>query len=132
MGDYFRHWLMMGNKMVKKPKIFHINWFRQDKSGKFLWPGFRENLRILEWILDRCNNKVEAVQTPIGYVPRPQDIDMTGLRLPEGTLENLFEVHKEAWLEELKGIKKFYQMFKKDLPEELWQEYKLLEKRLTS
>jgi len=130
MAYYFRHWLDMGKRMPKAPKIFHVNWFRTDDKGKFLWPGFTENLRVLEWILDRCNNRVEAFKTPIGYVPYPADIDMTGLNLSGGTLEKLLEVRKTDWLEELKGIKKFFSQFKQDLPAELWQEYTALASRL--
>ncbi|MDD5431869.1 MAG: phosphoenolpyruvate carboxykinase (GTP) [Candidatus Omnitrophica bacterium] len=132
MADYFRHWLKMGKSMNKPPRIFHVNWFRTDKNGKFLWPGFRENLRVLEWILDRCNDKVEAVHTPIGFVPYAKDIDMTGLKLADGALEKLLEVRKSDWLEELKGVKKFFDQFKKDLPKELWQEYEYLNNRLIS
>ena len=132
MGLYYRHWLETGRRMAKPTKIFHVNWFRTDEFGKFLWPGFRENLRVLEWILDRCNNKVNAIETAIGYVPFASDIDLTGLSLAQGTLEKLLEVRKADWLEELKGIKKFFQQFKKDLPEELWQEYEMLQKRLKS
>jgi phosphoenolpyruvate carboxykinase (GTP) len=132
MAEYFRHWLNMGKKMVRPPKIFHVNWFRTDEKGKFLWPGYRENLRVLEWILDRCNNKVSAIKTPIGFVPQPFDIDMTGLKLPEDTLKKLLVVNKKDWLEELKGIKKFFKQFKKRLPEELWQEYEALYNRLKS
>jgi len=131
MADYFRHWLEMGKGMRRPPKIFHVNWFRTDAAGDFLWPGFRENLRVLEWILDRCNNKVEATRAPIGYVPRASDIDMTGLELPGGALEKLLEIDEKAWLEELAGIKKFFQQFKKNLPKELWQEYEDLHSRLT-
>jgi len=132
MAYYFRHWLDMGKRMNKAPKIFHVNWFRTDDKGKFLWPGFTENLRVLEWILDRCNNRVEAFKTPIGYVPYPADIDMTGLNLSEGALEKLLEVRKAEWITELKGIKKFFLQFKKDLPVELWQEYEALNTRLKS
>ncbi len=132
MAYYFRHWLDMGKRMAKAPKIFHVNWFRTDTEGEFLWPGYKENLRILEWILDRCNNKVEAFKTPIGYVPYQADIDMTGLNLSAGTLEKLLEVRKADWLEELKGIKKFFNQFKKDLPAELWKEYDSLYARLKS
>lgn len=132
MADYFRHWLDMGKRMIKPPKIFHVNWFRTDESGKFLWPGFGENLRVLEWILDRCNNKVRAVETSIGYVPFASDIDMTGLELAPATLEKLLEVHKADWTEELKGIKQFFKTFKKDLPEELWLEFENLNQRLKS
>ena len=130
MGYYFRHWLDMGKRMVKPPKIFHVNWFRTDKHGEFLWPGFTENLRVLEWILDRCENKVDAVKTPIGYLPRTKDIDMTGLKLEVGAMGKLLEVHTENWAEELKGVKKFFHQFKKDLPPELWQEYYALQERL--
>jgi phosphoenolpyruvate carboxykinase (GTP) len=130
MAEYFRHWLEMGKRMAKPPKIFCVNWFRTDENGKFLWPGFGENLRVLEWILDRCNNKVEAMKTPIGYVPYPYDIDMTGLGLAPGILEELLKINKNEWLEELKGIKKFFQKFKKDLPVELWHEYEALQLRL--
>jgi phosphoenolpyruvate carboxykinase (GTP) len=132
MAYYFRHWLDMGKKMAKAPKIFHVNWFRQDEKGNFLWPGFGENLRILEWVLDRCNNKVEAIQTPIGYIPLASDIDMTGLKLSEGAMEKLFQINKKDWLEELKGINKFFKQFKRDLPEELWQEYFALEERINA
>ncbi|MCM8797073.1 MAG: phosphoenolpyruvate carboxykinase (GTP) [Candidatus Omnitrophica bacterium] len=132
MGDYFRHWLNIGRHMQKPPRIFHVNWFRSDEKGNFLWPGFKENLRVLEWIIDRCNNKVDAVKTPIGYVPRPQDIDMTGLELPKGTMDKLLEVREEEWAGELKEIKKFFKQFKKDLPAELWEEYENLASRLKS
>jgi phosphoenolpyruvate carboxykinase (GTP) len=132
MAYYFKHWLDMGKRMPKAPKIFHVNWFRTDDKGKFLWPGFKENLRVLEWVLDRCNNRVGARETSIGYVPYPADIDMTGLDLSEGALEKLLEVENKDWLEELKGIRKFFQQFKKDMPVQLWDEYKNLEKRLKS
>ncbi|MDD5449587.1 MAG: phosphoenolpyruvate carboxykinase (GTP) [Candidatus Omnitrophica bacterium] len=132
MGNYFGHWLKIGKMLKKPPKIFHVNWFRTDDKGRFLWPGFRENLRVLEWVLDRCNNKVEGVRTPIGYVPRPLDIDMTGLKLADGALDKLILVNKKDWQEELKGIKKFFRQFKNDLPAELWQEYEALHIRLTA
>jgi len=132
MAEYFRHWLEMGNRMSRPPKIFHVNWFRTDEKGKFFWPGYAENLRVLEWILDRCNNKVNAVKTPIGYIPFASDIDMTGLALADGVLQKLLEVHRQNWLEELKGIKRFFKSFKRGLPVELWQEYEALSNRLKS
>ncbi|KPK97361.1 MAG: phosphoenolpyruvate carboxykinase [Omnitrophica WOR_2 bacterium SM23_72] len=132
MADYFRHWLNMGKRMKKPTKIFHVNWFRTDEEGKFLWPGFGENLRVIEWILDRCNEKIEAIKTPIGFVPLASSLDMTGLALPKVAMAKLLEVHKADWMEELKGIKKFFKTFKKDLPEELWQEYEALQQRLKS
>ena len=130
MGDYFKHWLEMGRIMEKRPKIFHVNWFKAGDTGKILWPGFGENLRVLEWILNRCNNRVGAVKTPIGYLPYPGDIDLTGLELAPHTFEKLLEVSKNDWLEELKGIKEFFKLFKKTLPKELWEEFESLSKRL--
>ncbi|MFA5089774.1 MAG: phosphoenolpyruvate carboxykinase (GTP) [Candidatus Omnitrophota bacterium] len=132
MAYYFRHWLAMGKKITKPPRVFHVNWFRTDDSGKFLWPGYRENLRVLEWILERCNNRLSAVETPIGYMPHTCDIDINGLKIPAGALDKLFVIDKKEWQEELKGIKKFFQEFGKDLPLELWQEYEGLNNRLKS
>jgi phosphoenolpyruvate carboxykinase (GTP) len=132
MAEYFRHWLAMGRRMQHPPRIFHVNWFRTGEDGKFLWPGYGENLRVLEWILDRCNNSLSAKETPIGYVPHISDIDMTGLHLPEGTMEKLLEIGRDEWLEEARDIKKFFAQFKKDLPHELMQEYDNLILRLKS
>lgn len=130
MGEYFRHWLDVGKRMAKPPKIFHVNWFRMDENGKFLWPGFRENLRVLEWIIDRCDNKVDAIRTPIGYIPELKDLDMTGLNIAQKSLERLFEIDSREWLKEAEDIKVFFKQFKNDLPLELWQEYENLLNRL--
>jgi len=130
MADYFEHWLNMGKKMEKAPKIFHVNWFRQGEEGKFLWPGYGENLRVLEWILDRCNNIVKAKKRPIGYLPNPQDIDLTGLNLKKESLDKLLNIDIEAWKEELKGHKEFFEQFGERLPKELWDEYNSLKERL--
>ncbi len=130
MAEYFQHWLNMGKRMVKPPKIFHVNWFRTDEKENFLWPGYRENLRVLEWVLDRCDNKVEATWTPIGYIPKVHDIDLTGLHLSGGALEKLLAINNRDWTEELKDIKAFFSQFKKDLPKELWREYEDLQERL--
>jgi len=132
MAYYFRHWLDMGKRMQKAPKILAVNWFKIDESGKFLWPGLGENLRVLEWILSRCNNNIKGKETPIGYIPELGDIDMTGLEIPRARLEKLLEIDNSGWLGELKDVKKFFRQFKKDLPYELWQEYEALEKRLKS
>jgi phosphoenolpyruvate carboxykinase (GTP) len=130
MADYFRHWIEMGKRIKKQPRIFHVNWFRTDENGKFLWPGFGENLRVLEWILNRCEDRVGAVSTPIGYVPRPEDLDISGLKMPDSVLHKLLGVGNKDWLEELEGIKTFFKQFGKDLPEELWSEYERLSSRL--
>ncbi|MFA5839982.1 MAG: phosphoenolpyruvate carboxykinase (GTP) [Candidatus Margulisiibacteriota bacterium] len=130
MGDYFQHWFEMGKKMAAPPKIFNVNWFRKDEENNFLWPGFGENLRVLEWIISRCKNEVKAETTPIGYVPHENDIDMTGLRIPHENMRKLLAVHKNDWKEELSGVKEFFDTFGRDLPKEMWQEYRALEKRL--
>lgn len=130
MADYFRHWLKMGKLMNRPPKIFHVNWFKTDEKGNFLWPGFSENLRVLEWIIGRCRSKVDAVQTPIGYIPNLKDIDMTGIKLPAGVLKKLFEVNKQEWLAEVEDQKRFFDIFGKNFPKELLQEHKALEKRI--
>jgi len=130
MGWYFKHWLAMGKRMTRPPRIFHVNWFRIDENGKILWPGFGDNLRVLEWILNRCNNKAEAVKTPIGFVPRAGDIDMTGLDLPGESLNKLLKIENQDWLKEMEGIGEFFKKIGKDLPAELWQEYEALVQRL--
>jgi len=132
MAEYFRHWLEMGKRMKKAPKVFHVNWFRMDEKGKFLWPGYCENLRVLEWILERCDDKVEAQDTPIGYTPKAGDIDLTGLDISAAVMEKLFKLDKKNWTDELDGIKEFFKQFKKDLPEELWREFEGLKERITS
>ncbi len=130
MGDYFKHWLKMGRKMSKPPKIFHVNWFRTDKKGNFLWPGFGENLRILEWIIARCRYSVGAKKTAIGNVPKLEDIDMAGLKMSKKDLEQALSVHKKDWILELKSQEEFFKKFGKFLPQEIWQEHRELKKRL--
>lgn len=130
MADYFEHWLRMGVRMVKRPRIFNVNWFRQDEKGNFIWPGYGENLRVLEWILARCSGEVDAEQTAIGWIPKPEDIDLTGLDLPKGTMEHLLEVNKEDWLQEAESISEYFKQFGERLPLELWAQYEALKRRL--
>lgn len=130
MGDYFKHWVHMGKKISQKPKIFHVNWFRTDEKGAFMWPGFGDNLRVLEWILSRCENKVSAVESPIGYVPKSKDIDLTGLDLPVAVLEKLLSVDKEEWKKEQEEHAQYFKTFGERFPRELWDECEGLKKRL--
>ncbi len=122
MGDYFRHWINMGKKLTPPPKIFSVNWFRADEEGKFIWPGFGENIRVLKWIVDRVNNRVDARETPLGLVPHLRDLEMEGLNIPNERLEKLFEVNPKEWQKELADIGKFLGQFGKHLPEEILQE----------
>lgn len=111
MGDYFAHWIAMGKKIPNPPKIFNVNWFRTDSDGHFIWPGFGENLRVLLWMLDRCDDKVDAVETPIGYMPKPEDINIEGLESEGVTAEvmkDLLSVDNSLWLEDAKGVREFY------------------------
>ena len=130
MADYFGHWLDMGLRVKHQPKIFHVNWFRTDENGKFLWPGFGENLRIVEWILARCRGDVQAAQTPIGYVPNPKDIDMTGLSMPNGAMDKLFAVNRKDWAAEVDAVGKFFDGFGTRMPDEMWHQHELLRARL--
>ena len=120
MGDYFRHWLEMGKKLGDKaPKIFNVNWFRLDDEGHFIWPGFGDNMRVLNWIIDRCEGKVDAVETPIGFVPKAEDIDLTDLDFDIETLKSILEVDKDTWTKEAAEIEEHYKKFGDRLPEEL-------------
>ncbi len=131
MGDYFEHWLQMGKKIPNAPKIFHVNWFRTDDEGNFIWPGFGDNMRVLMWILSRCEDQVEAEKTPIGYVPFAQDLNLEGLDLSEETLKELLSIDKESWLSDVENIKAFYQQVGDRVPETLKEELKALEERLS-
>lgn len=131
MGDYFQHWLNMGKKIKNKPKIFNVNWFRTDENGNFIWPGFGDNMRVLDWILQRCEDAVDAVESPIGYLPKPEDINIEGLEgITLDTIKGLLEVDKDTWKQEAKGIEEFYAKFGYRLPKELKKELKTLKSNL--
>ncbi len=131
MGDYFAHWIEMGKKIKNQPKIFNVNWFRTDENGNFIWPGFGENLRVIDWILDRCEDKVDAKETPIGYVPYAKDINVEGLDgITEKTIEDLLSIDKASWKEETEGIEKFYGELGARVPKELYDELGKLKENL--
>ncbi|HEX6505356.1 MAG TPA: phosphoenolpyruvate carboxykinase (GTP) [Terriglobales bacterium] len=131
MGDYFAHWLKIGARAgAKLPKIYYVNWFRQDENGKYLWPGYGDNSRILEWIFDRCDNKVHAKDTPIGRLPDADDLDLEGLNIPAADLAKLLSVDKNGWLAEIPLIRQHFEKFGNRLPKELAREVDELEKRL--
>lgn len=130
MGDYFQHWIDMGKKIKVQPKIFNVNWFRTDSEGHFIWPGFGDNMRVLDWILKRCEETVDADETAIGYVPKPEDINLEGCGVDKETLKGLLNVDTETWKKEAEGIKEFYKKFGDRLPKELNEELAALESRL--
>lgn len=132
MTDYWQHWLNMEDKIAKKPKIFNVNWFRTDDDGNFIWPGFGDNLRVLEWIIERCFDEVDAVESEIGYLPKPEDIHMEGLDLSKETLQDLLSVNKPLWQEEVSGIREFYSKFEGTVPTPLQKELHTLEANLNA
>ena len=131
MGDHFKHWIEMGEMLGDKaPKIFNVNWFRVDEDGHFIWPGFGDNLRVLEWILKRCDNEVDAVETAIGYVPKPEDINLEGLKdFDEEKLASILKVDNAKWAKEAAGVEEFYKKFGDKLPQELRDELNGLKER---
>ncbi len=130
MADYFKHWLDMGAQSDAMPRIFYVNWFRKNSDGKWLWPGFGENSRVLKWIVERCAGKVDAVDTPIGQMPAENALDVSGLDLPAEDLAELLHVDVDQWLGELQSIQEHYAQFGERLPEGLNDELKSLEERL--
>lgn len=132
MGDYFKHWLEMGNKtdVSKLPRIFYVNWFRKTPQGKWLWPGYGENSRVLKWICERIEGTGKAVETPIGYVPAPGAIDTSGLNISDADMAELLKVDTNDWLKEVESIKKHFNQFADRLPQGLKDELTNLEKRL--
>ena len=133
MADYWGHWLDMGKKDgAKLPKIFYVNWFRKNDAGKFMWPGFGENSRVLKWVFERCIDSAEAIDTPIGKMPTLDGIDFDNLEMDEADKANLLRVDVEGWLQELPGIEEYYDSFGDHLPGELRQQIKALKERLES
>ncbi len=131
MGDYFKHWIKMGKLLGDKaPKIFGVNWFRVDEDGKFIWPGFGDNIRVLEWILKRCDNKIDAKNTAIGYMPFENDINLEGSGVSKETLKKLLKIDKNLWIKELDSIKEFYKIFGDNLSKDLKNELNKLKSRL--
>jgi phosphoenolpyruvate carboxykinase (GTP) len=131
MGDYFAHYLKIGSRHgAKLPKIFYVNWFRTDQNRKFLWPGYGENSRVLKWIFERCDGRVHAVDTPIGRLPEPADLDTKGLDLAAADIAGLLGVDVEVWLAEIPSIREHFAKFGSHLPEGLNREVDELEQRL--
>jgi phosphoenolpyruvate carboxykinase (GTP) len=133
MGDYFKHWLEMGNKgdASKLPRIFYVNWFRKTPDGRWLWPGYGENSRVLKWIFERIEGTGKAIKTPIGYVPAPGAIDTSGLNVSSGDMAELLKVDVNDWRIEVGSIKEYYSQFGDKLPQGLKDELNALEKRLS-
>ncbi|MFH0912002.1 MAG: phosphoenolpyruvate carboxykinase (GTP) [Planctomycetota bacterium] len=130
MGDYLAHWIAMGERIPHPPEIFHVNWFRSDDRGRFLWPGFGENLRVLNWIVERSNGRGRAVETPIGFLPTASALDRDGLDLPDEAIEQLLTIAKEEWRAEADDIEGFFESLGPRLPQAMRQELAALRRRL--
>jgi phosphoenolpyruvate carboxykinase (GTP) len=131
MADYFRHWLAMGRSIPHPPAIFHVNWFRTDAQGRFLWPGFGQNVRVLKWILERVRGGGKAVDTPIGMIPTPDGLEREGLDLPASTMEELLRIDRSDWENEVASQRKFFESFGARLPQEIQAEHEALAQRLS-
>ena len=132
MADYWNHWIEMGENFSNLPKIFQVNWFRKDADGKFIWPGFGENSRVLAWIVDRLEGRVDGIDSPLGVLPKPEDLNLAGLELPSDKLAELFRVDKESWLEECELTDEYFDMFGDRVPVELEDELSGLRNRLAN
>ena len=130
MADYFGHWLEMGKKIPHPPKIFHVNWFRRGADGKFLWPGYGENVRVLKWILERVEGGGSAQETPIGYVPGPGGLTLDGMEISPEALDELMHVNPDNWQTELDDTRQFFDKFGARLPREMREEHEKLSRRL--
>jgi len=132
MGDYFKHWVDFENVPgFVQPKIFGVNWFRKNDKGSFLWPGFGENSRVLKWIFERCEGTKEAIETPIGYLPKIEDIDVSGLDIPRQDLETLLSCDRQGWDNDITSMKDYFKMFGHHCPPEFLEIIDKAHKRLT-
>ena len=122
-ADYWRHWLSFSSRSDRLPGIYHVNWFRQDEAGDYLWPGFGENLRVLQWILDRCKGRADARETPVGNLPRPGDLNLHGLDMAPEAMEGLLDVDTEGWREEMRSIAEYLAKYGDRVPSELTSEH---------
>jgi phosphoenolpyruvate carboxykinase (GTP) len=130
MADYFGHWLELGRSLSRPPAIFHVNWFRTDETGRFLWPGFGENVRVLLWMLDRIEGRAEGRETEIGIVPRPRELDLDGMAISDPDLAELLSVSREEWAEELPEVRAFFDRFGDRLPGEMSRSLERLAQRM--
>ena len=129
-GDYWQHWLRIGASLARPPRIFHVNWFRQDASGRFLWPGYGDNLRVLAWMLERCAGRSGAQDTAIGYLPAPSDLNLTGLDIDAAAMRELTSVNAGAWQQEIAGFRRYLADFGDRIPAAMWAELDGVERRL--
>tara|TARA_B100000676_G_scaffold251353_1_gene256285 strand:- start:131 stop:682 length:552 start_codon:yes stop_codon:yes gene_type:complete len=131
-GDYWAHWLSFASRSDNLPPIFHVNWFRKGADGKFLWPGFGENIRVLEWILAKSDGKAEGTESAIGYLPKSEELNLDGLNLQPGATESLLAIDKKSWKKEIEDIKEYFSIFGDRLPVALSDRAELIKNTLGS
>jgi phosphoenolpyruvate carboxykinase (GTP) len=129
-GDYWQHWLNIGAKLSRAPRIYHVNWFRRDAQNKFLWPGYGENLRVLEWMLNRCEGNAGAVAPAIGRLPRPEDLNTRGLDLNADAMRALLSVDAASWKKETSDLRAYFEQFGSRMPTQMLEELKKVESQL--
>jgi phosphoenolpyruvate carboxykinase (GTP) len=122
IGDYFRHWLKTGKRLTNPPLIFHVNWFRKDKDGKYLWPGFGDNMRVLKWVIDRCEGSDAAVESPVGWLPRLADLDLEGMDIPHQAVVSVLGIDHEEWQKEFAYQQAFFESLGGVVPQELLEQ----------
>src|SRR5438552_9651207 len=130
IGDYFRHWLRMGSAAAYPPKIFNVNWFRKDADGKFVWPGFGQNMRVLQWIVERCEGRAAGVETPLGVAPRYHDLNWQGLDFTPAKFNQVMQIDRSTWNKELSSHDQLFQKIGKKLPEALRTQRESLDRKL--
>jgi phosphoenolpyruvate carboxykinase (GTP) len=131
-ADYWAHWLSFSKKSDKLPKVFHVNWFRKNEAGEFLWPGFGENMRVLEWIVNRCDGAIDAEETPIGYVPKPDSLNLTGLDIDPETMQSLLGITPSVWVKEINEIEEYFNTFGEKVPTVLHDQVKRVRQAVTA
>jgi phosphoenolpyruvate carboxykinase (GTP) len=130
MADYFRHWADIGKRLPDPPKVFFVNWFKKNAAGKFIWPGFGDNFRVIKWMIDRIKGKVSAKETPIGFMPNAADLNLSGLDISGEVMNKLFEINRDEWNKEVQGIEQFYAQYEERLPVFLKKQLENLKKGL--
>ena len=133
MADYWSHWLEVGNALSKadRPEIFQVNWFRKDANGKFIWPGFSDNIRVVDWIIQRLEGEAHGVETAIGVTPAQSELNLVGVAMSDASLSELFEVNQKSWLAETDSIAEYYESFGSHVPPALNEELSTLKSRLS-
>jgi phosphoenolpyruvate carboxykinase (GTP) len=130
MADYFAYWLALGRRLPPPPKVFRVNWFRRGPDGRFLWPGYGQNVRVLKWIVERIRGTAGAAESPVGLIPRPEDLTLEGLEAPRDAVAAALAIDRDGWLQGLSEQRDLFEQFGDRLPRAIWEEHERMERRL--